>query len=718
MDGSVSSSVERVQRLLHPVSAEARGGADPTLGDRFDRIQAEIAKLQSASNDGSIDWRMVMVQSEALLVGEAKDLRAAVYLAAAWHRLEGLAGLVRGLELLTGLLADFWNEVFPPLAKPALRAEVLTWLTDRVRVDLGGNLARADVEQVRATWSGFAKFREVVRSRFPERGPTLGPIEQAFALLPADKRPVVETATPTPPPLLEAAAAEDEILRPFPGDDPCGEDPRLCDEFEQLRVEIAKVGAVAAEEVAWPKVVVLSRKILATRSKDLRCLVWLAIARQRTEGSAGLADAIATLAASAERFGEALHPRRGKARAGAVGWFGERLQADLTRQPLVITTELLARARGDLARAMKALDGVCEDTNGLSLADEALSRVKPRGHTASAVARPTGAPAPPRPRPTTPPTGEAPSDAGIAEVVEALLGAARSRSAAGHEDATTLRLRRLALWMTPPEALQAKKHECDSGTPQQRAELTALAAAENWPELLQRCEIELESTPFWLDLTYWSIKAAEHVLGKDAAKTLKGELVALVMRNPTLLAGFDRKGQWLAAKEVRDWFARELTPRPPSATSTEPAAETPPADATAKPEAAKPVARSDDNPLPELPEDVQKLIEAKKLDDATTSASQWIAGAHGRARFTRSVAFAQQCLKAGSPKVAFPMFRALEGQLRKFTLTEWDPTLAVLCIRGYLASKMAVGVGLGAQDERLVDELALLDPKAMTGLLR
>ena len=110
--------------------------------------------------------------------------------------------------------------------------------------------------------------------------------------------------------------------------------------------------------------------------------------------------------------------------------------------------------------------------------------------------------------------------------------------------------------------------------------------------------------------------------------------------------------------------------------------------------------------------------EAKKFDDATTSASAWIAGAQGRARFGRNLAYAKRCLEGGAPKIAFPMFRALEGQLRKSTLVEWEPTLAVQCIRGYLASKMAVGGGLGAQDERLVDELTLLDPKAMTGLLR
>jgi type VI secretion system protein VasJ len=592
---------------------------------------------------------------------------------------------------------------------------VLSWLTERVRTELASALARADVEQVRAIWSAFAGFRDVVRTRFPDRGPALGPVEQAFALLPADKRPAQESASPTPPPLLEAGAAEDEILRPIAGSDPCGDDPRLCDEFEQLRVEVAKVGSVAGEDAAWPKVAALSRKILGQRGKDLRCLAYLAIARLRTEGANGFAEALATMAACAERFADGLHPRRPKTRGGALVWLGERLQAETARQPMVISAELLARTRGDLARAKAALEGLCDDTNGLSLADEALSRVKPRA-TAAAI-RPPAAPVPARTRPPTSTqtasTGAPTDDPGIAATAQALLEAARSRAAAGSEDATSLRLRRLALWMTPPEALPAKKHECDCGNAQQRAELAALAAGENWPELLQRCETELESMPFWLDLTWFSIKAAHHVLGKDAVRALKGELGALVLRHPGLLSGFDRKGQWLASKEVRDWFARELTPRPPPEAADG-------ADG-AKPEAAASPTKTavrGDGELPELPEELQKLLETKRFDDAVAGATQWIAAAQGRTRFARNVVFARRCQEAGLAKLAFSLFRALEGQMRRATMAEWDPLLATLCLRGFLSSKVAMGVPLGAQDERLIDELALLDPRAMTGLLR
>lgn len=709
-----SPSVERVQRLLRPVSAEARGGTDARLGDHFDRIQSEIAKLLQASNHGGdIDWRLVVDRSEALLVGEAKDLRAAVYLAAAWHRVEGWSGLQRGFDLLSGLLADYWDEVFPPLAKVGSRAEVLTWLSDRLRIDLPATLGRADVEQVRTTWSAFAAFREVVRAKFPDRGPALGPIEHVFAQLPADKRPAPERGEPQPPALVTdgPADAEDEILRAIAGADPAGEDPRLCDEFEQLRVEIAKVGSVAGVDAAWPNVAALSRKILAHRSKDLRCLIYLAIARLRTEGARGLCDAVAGLAACTERYADALHPRRPKARSGALEWFGQRLQAEVLRQPPVIGAEELTRLRADVARVAKALAQLCDDTNGLAQADEALGRIKPRGHAAHPVVR-AATTAPPKPRPIA-------SGDGVTnelELADTLLAAARARAAAGQEDATTMRLRRLGLWMTAPEVLAAKKHECDSGAPQQRAELAALASAENWVELLRRCEVELELTPFWLDLTYWTIKAAEHVHGKDAARTLKGELVALVMRHPTLLGGFDRKGQWLASKEVRDWFARELTPRPPSTEGAEPAAQ----DSVAKP---APVAQAlpaaaETLDTPELPADVQELLKAKKFDEALGHASPWIAAVSGRSRFARSVVLARHCAENGQAKLALPLYRALEGQLRKSTISDWDPNLVIQCIRGYLGSKLASGLALGPQDEHLVDELALLDPRAMSGLIR
>ena len=50
------------------------------------------------------------------------------------------------------------------------------------------------------------------------------------------------------------------------------------------------------------------------------------------------------------------------------------------------------------------------------------------------------------------------------------------------------------------------------------------------------------------------------------------------------------------------------------------------------------------------------------------------------------------------------------------TVKEWEPRLFAACLEGYLSSKK-VGPGLGMEDEPLLEELSVLDPTAVLGVL-
>lgn len=720
MDNAAVTPVDRVTRLLMPLVGATRSGADVRLGDHFDRINAEIAKLARPSGAEEVDWKAVVSRAETVLADESKDLQVAVYLALAWYRQEGVIGLSRGLELLGGLIGSRWDELFPPLDKSAARADVLTWLSDRLRIDLAPTLQRGEATVVRGAWQAFARLRDLTRTRFPERGPALGPIEQAFASLPAPlAAEVFGTSEPEPAPVAVPAAevtGGNPILAPIAGEDPTGADPWLCDEFEALRGEITKLGAVAGGEAAWPKILGLSQKILVERAKDLRCLSYWVVARARVDGAKGLTEGFATLLESA-KLGDKLHPRRSKARAGAFTWLGERLQAELVKQPPAITADELTAVRAAIVACKAAFDPLCDGTSGLTIADEALAKLK----TKPAVKAPATKPVAPTPAASTPSTAPpAAALEGLDDVATFLLEQAANRVTGGKQDAGSLRLRRLALWMVLPAAGASKKLECDVGTAAQRNELAALATAENWSELLHNCELLVLQFPWWIDLTYFSTLAAEHVLGKDAARALRGELCALALRNPGLLSSFDRKGQWLASKDVRDWFARELTPRPPEAVVSTPSPEASPPTSAPTPgtDAATPAKPAEVRASAEheVPAEIAELLKAKRLDDAIGRAGPWIeAATSARGRFSRNLALAHACLAGNEVKLALPMFRALEGQLRKLTLEQWDPAIVAGCLRGYLACRQGLGLGT---DERLLDELVLLDPRAMTGLVR
>lgn len=706
MDGAIATPAEGVSRLLRPVAAGGSGGAASRLGEHFDRIRSEIAKLGGPGGADAVDWSAVAERAEALLESEGKDLHVAACLVLAWSRLRGLEGVQRGFELVAGLLQEHWEAAFPPLDKTSLRAEILSWMAERLAVEMTTALRDGAAQAREATGRAFVVMREVVRRRFPDRGPALGPV--ARALLGAGVDGVAETAIP-----LEGAVAptEEGVLAPLAGEDPAGVDPWLCDEFEALRQEIAKAGSIHAHDVAWSTVAELSRRILSERAKDLRCLTYRVVAQYRIEGAPGLQAALSDLARAAEIFGERLHPRRTKARAGAMTWLGERLQAELLREPPVLGDGALREIRATLASCRTLYAELAEGSAGLSVADEALAKVRTRPGPLPASSSAVDASAFVAAATPSPSIAAAPV---VGELATLLLERARTHAASG-EDATSLRLRRLALWMDVPAPIPSKKLECDVGTLAQQQELAALEAGAKWAELLAACESLVEQFPLWIDLTCWSIRAAEQVVSAEAAAALRGELVALTLRHPTLTSSFDRKGRWLASRPVREWISRELTPRPPAPVDPSPAEAAPPAKSEAPPAAPAPAVAADPHALP--PE-IEERLRARKLEEAMTRAKLWWDGSgDARTRFARSLAVGRACIEAGELAVALPLFRGLAAQLPRFEVGRWDPSLVASCLGGLLACKRGLKLGLAA-DEGALDELALLDPAAITGVVR
>jgi len=80
------------------------------------------------------EWRSVAEQAQALL-GRTKDARVAVLLLRASTRMQGIAGFVMSLRLLTGLLDRHWEGIHPKLDAdddndPTMRLNALAPLTD------------------------------------------------------------------------------------------------------------------------------------------------------------------------------------------------------------------------------------------------------------------------------------------------------------------------------------------------------------------------------------------------------------------------------------------------------------------------------------------------------------------------------------------------------------------------------------------------------------
>jgi type VI secretion system protein ImpA len=121
--------------LLQPIPGTSPAGADLRYDPLYDKIKD--ARLE---DDGAPlgDWERPRKTADfglvAKLAGDAlasrsKDLQLAAWLTEAQLRREGFAGLRDGLELLDGLLREFWDDLYPPLedGDAELRAAPLAW---------------------------------------------------------------------------------------------------------------------------------------------------------------------------------------------------------------------------------------------------------------------------------------------------------------------------------------------------------------------------------------------------------------------------------------------------------------------------------------------------------------------------------------------------------------------------------------------------------------
>ncbi len=122
-------------KLLEPISAERPSGADLRYEKEFDDIK-EARRQEDDSPQGlwqyeikTADYKSAARLIEDALIHKTKDLRLAAWLAEAWIYLDGAAGLISGLGLLTGLLDKFWDSLYPEVDGDDmdLRAAPLEW---------------------------------------------------------------------------------------------------------------------------------------------------------------------------------------------------------------------------------------------------------------------------------------------------------------------------------------------------------------------------------------------------------------------------------------------------------------------------------------------------------------------------------------------------------------------------------------------------------------
>ncbi|WP_429207137.1 type VI secretion system protein TssA [Massilia sp. UYP11] len=178
---------DELESLLQPISEYYPSG--PPI--RFDPIYTEI-RLAREEDDPILpmggserllkraDWARIEARCKVTLREHAKDLQIAAWMTEACTHQQGMEGLLRGLLLVDGLLAHYWETVHPQVDEdgdPALRVAPLEWMnrslstTTRMKIPLlgrtGGPLDRLTL----ADWERLSGDEASPARKDDRRGP-------------------------------------------------------------------------------------------------------------------------------------------------------------------------------------------------------------------------------------------------------------------------------------------------------------------------------------------------------------------------------------------------------------------------------------------------------------------------------------------------------------------------------------------------------------------
>ena len=128
--------LKQLTPLLKKLSALAPCGKELTHSPLYDEIKKlrarennELPKGVWQENESKADWYRIDKICTHVLCHESKDLQVAIWLSEAWFFLYGLNGFFQGIHLISGLLENFWDTLYPCLETPEDRGHLLSWFS-------------------------------------------------------------------------------------------------------------------------------------------------------------------------------------------------------------------------------------------------------------------------------------------------------------------------------------------------------------------------------------------------------------------------------------------------------------------------------------------------------------------------------------------------------------------------------------------------------------
>jgi type VI secretion system protein VasL len=163
-----------------PISQNLPCGVNPNALDDFSEIKRQVNKLSTVTS--KISWKKVHSLSKNILLNESKDIRCACYYTVSATHIDGLKGLVGGLNALLDVCVIYWHSAYPEESKSTARIGSIEWLTEHaVRKQRTLKITPSDLPLIEIGHELTLKIEEELRSHYGIKTPSLGGIRRIFS---------------------------------------------------------------------------------------------------------------------------------------------------------------------------------------------------------------------------------------------------------------------------------------------------------------------------------------------------------------------------------------------------------------------------------------------------------------------------------------------------------------------------------------------------------
>ena len=628
-----------VQELLQPIPGDNPAGENLYYSplkreiEEAAREEEELAQGVWKREVKRADYKKVFQVSSKALKEKGKDLFIAGFLCEAWARQEGFEGLLQGVELLRGLMEQYWDTLYPEIEDGDLefRATPLGYVASRWEPAVRSyELVSGGINWYTYQDSIRVPTEEEAKKDYEKKGGLRRRAIEDGKLTPEDLddalRSTPEDHLPTLAEQGQAALEAIEALSQY-CDDKFGE---VSPNFHPLKVAI--------EDVVSSARILIERKGASAGAPSSG-----ARSAPSSSGpfgsSASSSDPFGSSSSSSDPFGSS---------SPASDPFGSSAPATEPAPPAA----------------------PADDPFGSSAPTAAEAASDPFGSSAAPAGDPFGSPAPAPPEQEPAPSFDAFS-APAAPAAAAFsapppgdpVGAIAAGALALREKDPTNPASYLALRGLRWGELRAGGDDIDDllleAPPREtRVSLKRLAREESWEEVLATAE-QAMAQPCgrgWLDIQRYAVEACE-ALGDEYDR------VSLAVRTQL----------WLLLNDYPDLPERTLDDDTPAANGAtlswirslgEGGLPVPPRAADIE---------QDDEDEPDAWQTAQREMQRGRTDEALGVLRRQLGRETSeRARFERQVQMARVCLASKSEGVALPILEDLNGEIERHGLTEWE----------------------------------------------